>query len=127
MRHEFSKKTKALVLERAGWRCEATGERYGLRPGERCNADLRVTRAEHDHYPLPAHAEGSNHLDNDVVCCPAHNQYAANRTDKAREAKIKRVRQKHGLDPIRRKPKPKIKSRPMQSGKRAWPKRKFGG
>lgn len=131
MRHEFSPKIKRLALERSGGRCEATGERYGLEPGERCNADLSVTGAEHDHYPLGAHAEGSNTLENDVVCCPACNQYAANHTDKAVEAKIKRVRRKHGLDPDTRKPRPRMKSRGFQKGRttvkipsRPFPKRK---
>lgn len=117
-RHNFSPAVKKAALERAGWRCEAIGPRYGLPPGERCNADLRVTGVEHDHYPLGAHAEGSNTLENDVACCPAHNQYAANHTDKSVEAKIKRVQRKHGRRPDTRKPRPKIKSLGFPPGHR---------
>lgn len=123
MRHNFSGKTKRLALERAGGHCEATGPRYGFALGERCNADLAVTGVQHDHYPLGAHAEGSNTLENDVVCCPRCNQYAANHTDKGTEAKIKRRRQKAGLDPIRRKPRPKIPNRKAEWPKRPFPKR----
>lgn len=115
-RHEFSRKTKAAALARSGGRCEATGERYGLKPGERCNAELAVTGVQHDHWPLGAHAEGSNTIDNDVVCCPRCNQWAANHGDKQREQKIKDVRRHHGLDPDKRKPKPRMRSRGFAKG-----------
>lgn len=117
-RHEFSPKVKRAALVRAGGRCEAIGPRWGHEPGVRCGADLAITGVQHDHYPLGAHAEGSNTLENDVVCCPACNQYAANHTDKATEAKIKRVRRKHGIDPDHRKPRPKMKGRSFQRGAR---------
>lgn len=96
MRHEFSRKVRRQAEERAGGHCEATGARYGYEPKERCNADLSVTGIEHDHYPLPAHAEGSNTLENDVVCCPRCNRYANNHEDTPREAKMKRVQKKAG-------------------------------
>lgn len=124
-RHEFSRKTKDAALERAGWRCEASGPRYGLAPAERCNADLRKTGAEHDHYPLGAHAEGSNTLENDVVCCPAHNQYAANHTDKRIEAKLKRIQRKHGPKEDRRKTKKPIRSRGFDKAHRPMQGRQF--
>ena len=127
MRHEFSAKTKAAALARAGGRCEAIGERWGHEPGVRCDADLAVTGVEHDHYPLGAHAEGSNTVENDVVCCPPCNQYAANHTDKKTEAKIKRIRRKHGLDEDRRKHKPPpMRSRGFAKGpKQKIPNRPF--
>lgn len=116
MRHEFTPSIRRAAEARANGRCEATGQRYGLPSGVRCNADLAVTGVQHDHYPLGAHHPDSATLENDVVCCPKCNQYAANHTDKKVEAKIKRVRRKHGLDEDRRKPRPKMRSRSQ------WPK-----
>lgn len=110
-RHEFSAAVRRAAEARAQGRCEATGPRYGHPPGIRCNADLSVTGKEHDHFPLGAHHPDSATLENDVVCCPSCNQYAANHTDKKVEAKIKRVRRKHGLDPDNRKPRPRMRSK----------------
>jgi hypothetical protein len=126
LRHEFPAKIKRAALERSGGRCEAVGPRWGHLPGVRCNADLAATGVQHDHYPLGAHAEGSNTLENDVVCCPRCNQWAANHTDKAVEAKIKRVQRKHGTRPDTRKHKPKpIRSQGFQPGSRPIPSRPF--
>lgn len=125
-RHNFPASVKKTALARAQGRCEATGPRYGLPLGERCNADLSVTGVEHDHFPLGAHHPDSATLENDVVCCPAHNQWAANHFDKAVEAKIKRVRRRAGLEPDRRKPRRKIKSQGFQKGpKQKIPSRPF--
>lgn len=141
-RYEFSPKTKKLALERSGHRCEAVGVRYGLQPGERCNADLTKTKIEHDHYPIPALVEGSNSLENDVVCCQRCNQFAANKFDKAREAKTRRILRKAGPVELRKRtkpipsqaswpkaPKPNI-PRPANGGwskgKTIWAKRPFG-
>lgn len=116
-RHPF---TAAAIREadaRANGHCEAAGSRYGLPEGVRCNADLTITGRERDHYPRGAHDPhpDTRMAKNCIVCCPAHNQFAANHTDKAVEAKIKRVRRKHHLDPDTRKPRKKILSRPMRS------------
>ncbi len=128
MRHEFSAAAIREADARANGRCEATGERYGLPHGVRCNADLTVTGRQRDHYPRGAHDPHpeTRTAANCVVCCPRCNQYAANHTDKRVEAKIKRIRRKHGLEPDNRKPRPKIRSapfrkvhRPMQSRKRS--------
>jgi hypothetical protein len=139
LRHEFPPSVKKAALERSGGRCEAIGPRWGHPPGIRCNADLAVTGAEHDHYPLGAHAEGSNTLENDVVCCPPCNQFAANHSDKQREQKIKnlsydtalhaaRMGRKAGLDiPDPAKPRGrqgKKKSIPRPKNYR-WPAKKF--
>lgn len=112
-RYEFTTAAKREADARAGDRCEATGPRYGLPEGVRCNADLTKTGRQRDHYPRGAHDPhpDTRTAGNCVVCCPEHNQYAANHTDKAVEAKIKRVRRKHGLAPDNRKPKPKMRSR----------------
>lgn len=111
-RHEF---TAAAIREadaRANGRCEAVGARYGLPDGIRCNADLSVTGRQRDHYPRGAHDPhpDTRMAGNCVVCCPAHNQYAANHTDKAVEAKMKRIARKHGHVPDTRKPRKKIAS-----------------
>lgn len=118
MRHEFTASAIREADARAQGRCEATGPRYGLAPGVRCNADLSVTGRQRDHFPRGAHDPhpDTRTAGNCVVCCPRCNQYAANHTDKAVEAKIKRVRRKHGLTPDTRKPRPKIRAR-----KNPWP------
>jgi hypothetical protein len=117
MRHDF---TAAAIREadaRANGHCEATGPRYGLPEGVRCNADLAVTGRQRDHYPRGAHDPDpeTRTAANCVVCCPRCNQYAANHTDKTVEAKMKRVQRKHGRIPDTRKPKRKIPSRPMRA------------
>lgn len=118
VRHNFSQKTRNAAIARAGDRCEAIGPRYSLEPGERCTAILSQTKVEVDHFPLSAHAEGSNTLENAVACCQRCNQYAANHTDKAVEAKIKR-RQKR-IDGTRRPRKPI-----PTPAKHKWPSRPF--
>lgn len=110
-RHNFSKAVKKAAYERSGGVCEAIGPRWGHAPGVRCTADLSKVAVEYDHWPLGAHAEGSNTLENCNATCKACNQYAANHFDKAVEAKIKRVRRAHGLDPDKRKPRRAIPSR----------------
>lgn len=110
-RHEFPAAVKRAALARSGGRCEAVGERYGLAAAERCLAVLAETGTEYDHYPLGAHHPDSATLENCTACCPAHNQYAANHHDKKVEAKIKRVRRKHGIDPDNRKPRPRMRSK----------------
>jgi len=139
-RHNF---TAAAIREadaRANGRCEATGPRYGLAPDERCNADLAVTGRERDHFPRGAH---DPHPDtrtaaNCVVCCPAHNQYAANHTDKQREQSIKNVSYDEALHQARMQrkagvevsdpPKPrgrKGRSKPIPARKTDWPSKPF--
>lgn len=125
MRHEFKASTKKAARMRSGGVCEARGARYGFEPATRCTVILSETKVEFDHYPLGAHAEGSNTLENCVCTCQRCNQYAANHTDKAAEAKIKRRRKKAGLDPITRKPKQPIRSRGFQQGSRPFPSKPF--
>lgn len=123
MRHEFPSSVKKAARMRAGGVCEARGARYGFASETRCTAILSETAVEFDHYPLGAHAEGSNTLENCVCTCRRCNQYAANHTDKAVEAKIKRVQRKHGRRPDTRKPRPKIAGRPMPKSSRKIPSR----
>lgn len=141
MRRNF---TAAAIREadaRAQDRCEATGERYGLPPGVRCNADLTVTGRERDHYPRGAHDPHpeTRTAQNCVVCCPRCNQYAANHTDKQREQSIKNVSYDEALHraKMQRKagvevpdpPKPRGrqgKSKPIPRPKNfKWPKRQM--
>lgn len=123
MRHNFTAKTKRLALERSGQLCEAVGVVYGLEPGTRCTRAIGRGTVDFDHFPLPAHAEDSDGLENCVACCRQCHKYKTATYDIPAEAKIKRRRQKAGLDPIRRKPRPKIPIRKAEWPKRPFPKR----
>ena len=114
MRHEFGIRIKRAALERSGGVCEAVGVVYGLSPQTRCSAILSTSGVEYDHYPLPAHAEGSNMLENCMAVCPSCHAHKTRHFDIPAEAKIKRVRRKHGAAEDTRKPRPKIRSRPFQ-------------
>lgn len=110
MRHEFSKATKRAALARANGLCEAVGAVYGLTLGARCNSPL-AKAWEADHYPLPAHADASNTLENCVAVCPECHRFKTRIFDIPAEAKIKRLVRKHGPIESRRKPRVTIKSR----------------
>jgi hypothetical protein len=113
LRHEFPRSVKDAARARSGGRCEAIGPRYGHLAGERCTAVLGQTGIQYDHWPRGAHDPhpDTRTLGNCTACCPACNQYAANHTDKAVEAKIKRVQILHGLREPKRKPPKPIPSR----------------
>src|SRR6478609_4632528 len=114
MRHEFSLATKKAALKACGGVCMASGPVYGLPPETRCTSILVAGNREFDHYPLPAHADGSDALENCMAVCKTHHSYKTRNFDIPAEAKIKRVRKKHGIDPVTRKHKPKkIPSRPF--------------
>lgn len=102
MRHEFTAAAKREADARAGGRCEATGLRYGLAQGQRCGADLAVTGQQRDHYPRGAHDPHpeTRTAANCVVCCPRCNQYANNKIDTPREAKMKRIAKKPARLPL---------------------------
>lgn len=120
-RYEFSKPTQREALKRSGGRCEATGAVYGLDPGHRCNVLFKGGRKEFDHYPVPATEEGSNTLDNCVVCCPEHHLFKTRTFDIPVQAKVKRVSDKHlGI-------KIKPKGRPMPGTKASGLKKNFDG
>lgn len=94
MRHEFSKPTKREALKRSGGLCEAIGEVYGLKPGERCNAPLSHG-VEFDHYPVPATDRDSDGLENCVAACKTCHGFKTRSYDIPMQAKGKRVSDKH--------------------------------
>jgi len=94
-RYEFSKPVKREADKRAAGRCEATGEVYGLPSGQRCNAPFKGGRKEFDHYPVPATEEGSDTVENCVVCCPDCHRFKTRTFDVPGQAKRKRVSDKH--------------------------------
>jgi 5-methylcytosine-specific restriction protein A len=100
MRHEFSRQTKREALRRAGAGevgnalCEAVGARYGLDPGQRCNAPLNHG-VEFDHYPVPAGEKDSDVLDNCVACCKTCHKHKTRTYDIPMQAKDKRIRDRH--------------------------------
>ncbi len=70
-RHEFSRSTRQAALARAGTRCEASGARYGLEEGQRCNCSLSLgVQFDHD---VPDQLGGDNSLENcRAVCVQCH-------------------------------------------------------
>lgn len=111
-RYEFTKATMRAALARSAGRCEAMGVAYGLQPGQRCNAVL--VRKEYDHYPLPATMEGSDVVDNCIVCCPTCHGHKTRTLDIPVQAKTKRVSDK--ANNIR--PAPKLSSQGFQRSPR---------
>src|ERR1700753_2350140 len=68
---EFSRSNRRDALKRSGMLCEAVGPRYGLEPGQRCNASL--SRGVEFHHDLEAEFGGDNSLANCVCACiPCH-------------------------------------------------------
>ena len=130
MRHEFPVSVKRAALERSGGQCEATGPRYGLPAGVRCQRRVFKGRVQFDHYPRGAHDPhpDTRTLGNCHATCPECNQHAANHTDKQVEQKIKnlsydeaahraKMARKAGLDvpdPVRPRGR-QGKSRPIRS------------
>ncbi|KKX25338.1 HNH endonuclease signature motif containing protein [Rhizobium sp. LC145] len=66
-RREFSRKTKQEALKRSGYRCEASGPRYGFSEGQRCNCDLSLG-VQFDHN-VPDQLGGDNSLENCMAVC----------------------------------------------------------
>lgn len=93
-RSEFSKPTKREALKRSNGYCEATGEVYGLAPGQRCNAPLSLG-VEFDHYPIAATEPDSNGIENCVAVCIKCHRFKTSTFDVPMQAKSKRVRDKH--------------------------------
>lgn len=110
-RHNFTPATKKAARNRAGGFCEAVGAVYGLPVGERCLAPLGASGGDVDHYPLPAHAEGSDKLENAVVCCKSCHSYKTRKFDIPYEAKRKRLLKKAGVLASTRKPRPKMRNK----------------
>jgi 5-methylcytosine-specific restriction endonuclease McrA len=70
-RTEFSRATRQEALKRSGLKCEASGPRYGLKEGQRCNCSLSLgVQFDHD---VPDQLGGDNSLDNcRAVCVQCH-------------------------------------------------------
>lgn len=92
-RTEFSKPVKRDALKRSGGLCEATGARYGLRPGQRCNAPLSFG-LDYDH-GNPDGNGGDASLENCVCCCLRCHDWKTRNVDVPQIAKMKRQRDKH--------------------------------
>jgi 5-methylcytosine-specific restriction endonuclease McrA len=70
-RTEFTRKTKQDALRRAELKCEASGPRYGLKEGQRCNCSLSLG-VQYDH-DVPDQLGGDNSLENcRAVCVQCH-------------------------------------------------------
>lgn len=71
MRNEFSRATRRAALQRSGHHCEASGPRYGLEEGQRCNCDLSLgVQFDHD---VPDQMGGDNTLENcRAICVQCH-------------------------------------------------------
>lgn len=92
-RNEFSKPTKREALKRARGHCEATGEWYGLKPGQRCNAPLSFG-VEFDHVILDAISKDASLANCAAVCTRCH-LYKTRTHDTPLAAKTKRQQDKH--------------------------------
>jgi hypothetical protein len=93
-RAEFSKATRREALARAGGLCEAMGGVYGLKPGQRCSAQLSYG-VEFDHYPIRAADGGGSELGNCLAVCIRCHRWKTHRHDAPDHAKEQRVRDKH--------------------------------
>ncbi|MGR9476963.1 HNH endonuclease [Rhizobium leguminosarum] len=72
-RHEFSRETRREALKRSRNRCEASGLRYGLDEGQRCNCSLSVgVIFDHD---VPDQLGGNNSLENCRAICITCNKF----------------------------------------------------
>lgn len=70
-RTEFNRETRREALKRSGLKCEASGPRYGLAEGQRCNCSLSLG-VQYDH-DVPDQLGGDNSLENcRAVCVQCH-------------------------------------------------------
>ena len=92
-RREFSKQVKREALRRAQGHCEATGEIYGLAPGQRCNATLSHG-FDFDH-AIADGIGGEPTLENAVCACRVCHKFKTAHHDVPRIAKTVRQRDKH--------------------------------
>lgn len=105
-RSVFSAKVKKAAWERSGGVCEAVGRIYGLPSGTRCTTVLEPGKYDRDHYPLPAHAEGSNTLENCWCVCKSCHLYKTRNFDIPYEAKRKRILRSNGPKELRKAKRP---------------------
>jgi len=91
-RTEFTRATKQAALKRSGVKCEASGPRYGLQEGQRCNCSLSLG-VQYDH-DVPDQLGGDNSLENcRAVCVQCHR--IKTRGDIQQIRKSDRQRDKH--------------------------------
>lgn len=90
---EFSKPTKREALKRSGKKCEASGPRYGLPEGKRCEADLSYG-VIYDHDDPEANSK-NNSAENCRCICPKCNRFKTNVTDIPMIAKTVRMQDKN--------------------------------
>lgn len=116
-RTEFSRATRQAALRRAGLRCEASGPRYGLKEGQRCNCSLSLgVQFDHD---VPDQLGGDNSLENcRAVCVQCHR--IKTRGDIRQIRKSDRQRDKHSGTMAK-------KGKPMPGSKSSEWKRRMDG
>jgi len=90
---EFSKETKRAALKRSGGLCEASGKRYGLEDGQRCNAPLSKG-VIFDHDDPEANSKNAT-LENCRAICPVCDRYKTFLIDIPMIAKTVRMQDKH--------------------------------
>jgi len=117
-RREFSTRVRKEALRRSGGLCEAVGKRYGLEPGQRCEAPLSHG-VQFDH-ERPDWYNGEPTLENCRAVCRQCHKHATHQVDAPRMAKARRNNAKHiGA---------KAPSRtPLPGGRRSKWKRKMNG
>nr|DAE48844.1 MAG TPA: HNHc [Caudoviricetes sp.] len=91
-RREFTKEIKRAALRRSLGKCEAVGEMYGFKPGQRCNAPLSVG-VQYDHI-IADSIGGEPTLDNCAAVCVSCHGYKTRTVDTPRAAKTKRMSDK---------------------------------
>ena len=104
-RAEFGKPVKREALKRSHGLCEASGPRYGLPDGQRCNASLSKGLI-FDHDDPDANSK-DNSLENCRCICLVCNKFKTCKTDIPAIAKTLRQQDKH---------------HGIKSAKRPWPK-----
>lgn len=114
---EFSKQTRRNALKRSGNRCEASGSRYGLDPGKRCNMPLSHGII-FDHDNPEANSKDAS-LENCRAICPFCNCHKTGKTDIPMIAKT--VRQQDKAHSI------KAPSKPFPGSRSSEFKRKMDG
>lgn len=91
-RNEFTKPTKREALKRSQGACEAVGEWYGLKPGQRCGMPLS-RGVQFDHIILDANSHDNSLGNCASVCVPCH-EYKTRKHDIPLAAKTVRQRDK---------------------------------
>lgn len=84
-RSDFTAETKRRAWARSGGRCEARGKIYGLKPRQRCNADL-ARGVEYDHVDPDANSRDRS-LENCAAVCPPCHRWKTSHRDRPLIAK----------------------------------------